>query len=200
MKRRFKIAIASLVAMPVVALGVLAFAHQFDYKPLPKMGTVPTFSLTERSGHAYGSSDLDGKVWIASFIFTHCTAQCPMIINRLQAIQKELRFKASFRIVSFTTDPKRDTPETLRQYALRAGADPYKWLFLTGRYDSIQQLSRFGFHLAALNEGGGDIVHSAKLVLVDPSRRIRGYYDSQDPAEMKQLLADTQRLLTGTYN
>ena len=38
----------------------------------PILGTVPGFTLTERSGSVVHASDLKGSVWIAGFIFTRC--------------------------------------------------------------------------------------------------------------------------------
>ena len=35
----------------------------------------------------------------------------------------------------------------------------------------------------------GPVIHSVKLVLVDPSMRIRGFYDSDDPGDMEALIA-----------
>ena len=38
----------------------------------PVMGTVPPFSLTDQNGSSFDSHTLEGKVWVADFIFTNC--------------------------------------------------------------------------------------------------------------------------------
>ena len=43
-------------------------------------------------------------------------------------------------------------------------------------------------------EGDGPFLHSSKFVLVDRAGEIRGYYDSTDEDEMKDLRADVGRL------
>ena len=163
--------------------------------------TLPEFSFTERTGKEYGSKDLRNKVWVGSFIFSSCTAQCPLIITQLQKIQGFLRFKSNFRIISFTLDPITDTPQRLSIYADNAKADPFKWLFLTAENRKTQALVQKGFMLPSVEseKAEGDIVHSSKLVLVDGGGRVRGYYDSLEPIEMKRLLKDAKNLIRGTY-
>lgn len=201
MKKKLALGLTLLFLMPIVAIGLLLALNAFQYKELPVLGTLPEFVFTERTGKEFGSKDLKNKVWVGSFIFTSCSAQCPLIITELQRIQKALRFKDNFRIVSITLDPMTDTPERLSAYAGQAKADPYKWLFLTADNKKTQDLVQKGFILPS-SEGeraDGDIVHSSKLVLVDAGSRIRGYYDSLDPDEMKKLLKDAKNLIRGTY-
>jgi len=42
--------------------------------------------------------------------------------------------------------------------------------------------------------GPDDFIHSEKLVLIDPRRRIRGYYDGTNNSEVKQLITDIKKL------
>jgi len=201
MKKKLATGLTLLFFMPMVAIGVLLAFNAFQHKELPVITTIPEFSFTERTGKEYGTKDLKNKVWVGSFIFTSCSAQCPLIVTELQKIQRALRFKDNFRIVSFTLDPLTDTPKRLTEYANQAKADPYKWLFLTADNKKTQELIQKGFILPSLEseKAYGDIVHSSKLVLVDAGGRIRGYYDSIESSEMKQLLKDAKTLIRGTY-
>ena len=119
----------------------------------------------------------------------------------LPELYKALRFKDNFRIVSFTLDPLTDTPQRLSAYANQAKADPYKWLFLTADNQKTQELVQKGFVLPSVEseKADGDIVHSSKLVLVDGGGRVRGYYDSLESSQMKQLLKDAKGLIRGTF-
>ena len=201
MKQRFAIGVLLLVTMPMVAVGVLYMTNSLAYKELPNYGKLPSFQFTERSGQALSDADLKRKVWIGSFIFTSCGGQCPLIVAELKKIQKALRFKDNFRLISFTLDPTRDTPNRLSEYAQGVAADPYKWLFLTGENIEIQKLVQSGFQLASVGaeKMDGDIVHSSMLVLMDGGGRIRGYYDSTDADRMKTLMKDAKGLIRGTY-
>lgn len=171
------------------------------HKPLGVYGQVPPFKLTERSGYPVGRDDLKGAMWIADFVFTRCAGTCPIMSKSMENVQHSLshipQIWPPVRLVSFTVDPEWDTTERLKKYAERFSADPGAWLFVTGKYESIQSLARDGFKLGV--QPGSDnqlepIIHSQSLVLVDPQGRIRGYYDGTDPAAVRLLLADVMRL------
>jgi protein SCO1/2/putative membrane protein len=152
------------------------------------LGEVGDFALTERDGRTVRNADLRGHVWIASFVFTRCTAGCPQISTTMKRLQDDLSGFTDVRLVTFTVDPKNDDPKKLREYAEHFGADPRRWLFLTGEQDAIYHLLENTFHLPARqNEGeerqpGNEVAHSSKLVLVDRQGHIRGYYEGMpDP-------------------
>jgi protein SCO1/2 len=146
-------------------------------------GTVGEFSLTERSGRTVSKADLLGKMWIASFEFTRCTAGCPQISATMEDLQRNLKRFPNVRLVTFTVDPEHDHPEELREYAKHYHADPERWLFLTGDESTIYQLLDKSFCLPAqknaTSDPGNAVQHSPKLVLVDRLGHIRGYYDGR---------------------
>lgn len=95
-------------------------------------GSVPQFSLTDRSGRAVSREELAGRISVVNFIYTKCTETCPTQSLQLARLQTEFADAPDLRLVSITVDPRHDTPEALRAYAERYGADPARWLFLTG--------------------------------------------------------------------
>jgi len=40
---------------------------------------IEDFSLTERSGKTITKKDLEGKPWVACFVFTRCAGPCPRV-------------------------------------------------------------------------------------------------------------------------
>lgn len=159
---------------------------------LPRFGTVPAFELTAQNGQPFQSAtQLTGKVWVAGFIFTECPGPCPRMTSKMRKIQRELAAARDFRLVSVTIDPQRDTPTVLSAYAKRFDADENQWFFLTGSRANLHHLSKDVFHLADVDER---LEHSSKLVLVDRTGQIRGYYDSSEEGVQK-LLEDARRLL-----
>ena len=169
---------------------------------LADFGTVPAFSLTERSGKSVTLRDLGGQVWVANFMYTSCEDTCPLQSAVLAKLQSQWGPHADLKVVSITVDPERDTPAVLSRYADRFGADPDRWFFLTGPKAAIYRLAQEGFHLSATpatGTQGGDgleFVHSSRFVLVDGQARIRGYYQSDDPEALRQLSKDVKWLLT----
>ncbi|PKN59430.1 MAG: photosynthetic protein synthase I [Deltaproteobacteria bacterium HGW-Deltaproteobacteria-14] len=157
--------------------------------PLDKISAVPAFTLVDQAGRPFGSEDLKGHVWVASFIFTTCSTVCPRLSDANAELQR--RFAAEnldARLVSFTVDPEMDRPALLTSYAQRYGADPARWTFLTtadGGTAALYELIAKGFQLAmgeraADSAGAVDISHSTKLVLVDADGFIRYYFDSSE--------------------
>lgn len=157
---------------------------------------VPDFTLTDQAGKAVTRQDLAGKVWVADFIFTNCGGTCPLMTGRMRKLQDAL--PPEIRLVSFTVDPSRDTPEVLANYAKQHGAADDRWIFLTGRKDELYDLSIKGFKLA-LEEGTGTeaepITHSTRFVLVDREGQIRGYYSGMEEDALQRLIEDARRLL-----
>ena len=156
----------------------------------PTLGDVPAFTLTDQTGHAFGTADLRGKVWVANFIFTSCAESCPLLSQKMADVMRRARqLGPDFHLVSLTVDPERDTPARLAEYGARFGAPPHKWSFLTGPMDVIQAAVVDGFKEgmgrtplpAAADAGPGaptfwEIFHGEHLVLVDRQLRIRGYF------------------------
>lgn len=200
--KRFQLAVVFFTAFPILTIVALAATGNFKTKQLRVFGEVPQFSLFERNGQTITKESFRGKVWVASFVFTHCAGQCPLIMQEMKRIQKALHFKENFRLLSVTVDPKRDTPEVLTEYAAKLDADPFKWWFVTGKVDEIQALVQNGFRLSMADEGGDaamDVTHSQKLILVDHVGRIRGYYDANEPDEVKTLLKDAKELIRKSF-
>jgi len=195
----------TIVAWSALALAlgvaVLAWALRELGRPLPVIGQVPAFALVDQHGSPFGNTALDGRVWIASFIYTRCEGPCPIIVERLGRLARDFDTEPDLQIVSFSVDPQYDTPTVLADYARRHHIDGLRWKLLTGDPDRLFDLIRHGFFLPVESAAGGDaqaaerVTHSVRLVLVDRRGRMRGYYDSGDADELARLEADTRRLL-----
>ncbi len=62
-------------------------------------GTVPDFSLVERSKRTINLQDLSGKIWIANFIFTACNETCPTQSAALAGLQSDRDLKGKIKLV-----------------------------------------------------------------------------------------------------
>jgi protein SCO1/2 len=108
-----------------------------DYFP-----NVPLVTQDGKTVHFYDDL-LKGKLVAIDMIYTHCVDSCPLETARLAQVQKTLgdRVGKDIFFYSITLDPKRDTPEVLKAYAEKYHAGP-GWLFLTGKKDDIDLISR----------------------------------------------------------
>jgi protein SCO1/2 len=167
---------------------------------LPRLGHVPAFGFSNQDQKRVDASSLRGSVWVAAFMFTRCPTICPRITRRMRALQdRAAANKVALRLVSISVDPENDSPQVLREYARKYGADTSNWSFLTGDFASIQKVAVDGFKLALEGRpdaGASDlgILHGSHLVLVDRELEIRGYYQTDDDAAMTALLADATQL------
>jgi len=144
-------------------------------------GKKPKFALTERSGKAFDTAELDGKVWVVTFFYTSCPGPCFRQSQALAQVQKNLAGR-DVRFVSITCDPGVDTPAQLRKYAERFNADPARWLFLTGQFESIKGIAQKQFLLPLDKQS-----HSDRAIVIDHQGEIRDVFDTLDPEEMKKM-------------
>ncbi|MBI1893916.1 MAG: SCO family protein [Candidatus Rokubacteria bacterium] len=211
---------AGLIAWPflggrmaqVVGWRSSPYSSQGLLETLGGYGEVPDFSLIERSGRRVTRADLLGRVWIANFIYTKCKETCPLQSAVIARLQGEFAGEEGLRLVSITVDSAHDTPAVLTRYAERYGADPVRWLFLTGEKRAIYDLASDGFRLGvvdpddraqaeerlgligpapafATHGSKGLVIHSSRFVLVDRQARIRAYHlpdDEQSLARLRQ--------------
>ncbi len=177
-----------------VLAAVLKIAACNRREALGEFNIVPEFQLIDQTGATFSSAaQLAGKVWIADFIFTHCTGPCPRMGSQMRQVQSELAGLADVRLVSFTVDPERDTPEVLATYAKRYSAQSGRWFFLTGSPETLNEISLRAFMLSKLN---GQLDHSTRFALVDRRGRVRKYYDTTGPHGIPDLIADARDLVT----
>lgn len=161
---------------------------------------IEDFSLTERSGKTVTKKDLLGKPWVACFVFTRCAGPCPRVSGQFYQLQKDLK-DLDFRLVTITVDPKNDTPEVLTQYAESVGADPEKWLFLTGDQKDIFHLIEKSFlmpvqeNTGPARKPGFEVIHTTNVMLVDKNGRVLGKYNAVNDEELAALRKAVRKLI-----
>lgn len=153
---------------------------------------VPAFALTDQMGNSIDEQSLHGSVWVANFIFTNCAGPCPKMTAMMAEFQRRVA-RSDVKIVSFTVDPKRDTPQVLRAYGEKFGADPSRWHFLTGTIEQMDDVAR-GMKIAAERTHEDNITHGTYFLLVDRDGKVRGIYRQSDPNEIDRLSADAVAL------
>jgi protein SCO1 len=175
-------------------------------RPLPVIGPIANFSLTNQSGGVVSLGDLRGRVWVADIIFTRCPGPCLKMTRQLKGLQEALPPTSEARLVTLTTDADFDTPAVLKAYAERFGVDTNRWMFLTGPKQGIAKLAIDSLKLTAVEkkpeerESPQDLfVHSTIFVIVDKQGRLRGGFETTgggiDPrAVQTQIVAAVRQL------
>ena len=165
---------------------------------LPIIAEVPEFELMSENGQRFGSKDLKGRVYLANFVFARCPTVCPKMLTELESVQKRIKGTGKkVAIVTFTVDPEHDTEKVLFDLARKHHANPYTWTFLTGTdKEAMFKLYRDGFKVGVEQNPQDmfDIAHSEKIVLVDESNNVRGYY-SFETNDINKLMIDVGLLI-----
>ncbi|MCP4502937.1 MAG: SCO family protein [Deltaproteobacteria bacterium] len=162
--------------------------------PPPLIETQP-WSLTGDDGKSFGSEELQGKVWLASFVFTRCPTACPKITATMkEAEEKMTHHGEDMHFVSFTVDPSYDTPEIFQAYKKKMNIDTPRWTFVGGTEKDIHallqgQLKLFVGEKTLLSDDEKskperdqlfDIAHSGRLALFDQVGALRGLFTADD--------------------
>jgi protein SCO1 len=136
-----------------VAISILAIV----FMPLSASAVPPAFSATQRNQDqvpSLGDSILvvdqqgnplnfrrdliENKIFAINFIFTRCTASCPLSSAVFRAVQQQFR-EQSLELISITVDPTTDMPDRLRDYAKKFHGGSH-WHFVTGKETVINEL------------------------------------------------------------
>jgi protein SCO1 len=179
------------VAVATLLGAMLASCAIHGARPLPVLGFVPRFELTDQQNQPFDSAALTGHVWVANFVFTRCPGPCPMMSSKMGRLQASTAGTPDVKLVSFTVDPENDTPAVLAEYGKHFQAQPARWRFLTGDRARLNALGTDGFHL---NSVDGSLIHSTRFALMDRRGRIRGYYSSEEDGFLSRLLKDIHKL------
>lgn len=153
--------------------------------PLPHIGPVAEFTLTNQDAQPVSLAALSNHVWVADIVFTRCAGPCPRMTAQMRSLQNLLAKEDNVRLVTLTTDPDYDSPAVLKQYGGRYGADFTRWLFLTGAKPRIAGLAGNSLKLGAVpvkpadRQNDADLfIHSTIFVLVDKHAQLRGSFET----------------------
>lgn len=161
---------------------------------------LPSFNLTNQLGQQVTWEDLEGRVVVADFFFTHCPTICPQLTANMKRLQSGItnsqrvgdKHAKFIQFLSFTVDPERDSVAALKAWADRFQIDPDNWWLLTGDKKQIYDLSIQ--HMKVLAEDGKGVdtafLHTDIFVLIDKYRNIRGYYHGLDTVSIRKLSQD----------
>lgn len=164
---------------------------------------VPSFSYINQDSVRITSKMIKKKIWIADFFFTHCPSICPPMttnMKRLNIMTNDLADHVQF--LSFSIDPKKDTPTRLREYIKLNGIEAKNWHFLTGvSADLTHQMAGEYFSFAKQDdEVPGGFGHTSYFVLVDDNGHVRGIYDGLKSEAIDSLEKDLRKLLEYEYD
>ena len=157
---------------------------------------IADFRLTDQNGQEVSNGTFEGKIYVADFFFTTCKSICPKMSNNMAALSADLQDNANVMFLSHSVMPELDSVSVLREYADMYEADDSRWKMVTGPKKEIYDLARKSYFAATTEGDGGvdDFIHTENFVLIDPDRRIRGFYDGTSVVEMERLQEELRAL------
>lgn len=171
----------------------------------PTISYVKPFTFITEDGKDFTEKDMQGKVCVVNYFFTTCRGICPRMNANMFKIYEAFKDEPDFMIISHTCDPERDSVLTLKQYADSLKVDTHKWVFLTGRKDSLYQQARTSYLLDDPKNNVVDIndqfLHTQFFALVDKNGNVRGQvYDGLKDEDLAKLKDDIKTLLKEKAN
>lgn len=153
---------------------------------------IADFELTDQQGETVTNADFEGKIYVADFFFTTCPSICPKMTKNMGLIANEVADNDKIRFLSHSVTPDVDSVPVLAAYADEKGVNYDQWRLVTGSKVQIYDLARKSYFAATTEGDGGpnDFIHTENFVLIDPDRRIRGFYDGTSADEMDRLRRD----------
>jgi protein SCO1/2 len=162
---------------------------------------VPSFEYLNQDSVMVSSKDFKDKIWVADFFFTHCPTICPPMTSQMKRLtEMTADLSGHIQFLSFSIDPKKDTPSRLRQYIKDYRIEATNWTFMTGDEDATHLLAKEFFNGAERNDDiEGGFGHTPYFALVDTEGLVRGVYIGTDVDEVDRLAKDLRKLLKYEY-
>lgn len=162
--------------LPALATFAAAACARPNSTPAVDVATVHTplahgdFSVYElgsawrdQTGRVRELASLRGAPRVLAFVYTHCSAACPITIAELKRIAAVT--PAAAEVVLVSLDPSRDTPEQLARYAAEHGLTQ-RWTLLSGSDASVRDLAAtLGVRYERLSSE--DLAHGNVLTVLD---------------------------------
>jgi protein SCO1/2 len=181
---------ATLLATGEISASGVASTPAGLLSPLRQGAPAPPFSLSDHRGQSVTLESFKGRAVAMTFVYANCHATCPLLIERLKALEARTA-PAAVAFVAVTLDPVRDTPEALADSAARWQLGE-RWHLLTGAQEAVRAVIRaYGVQWAPLPEG--EIAHENLVLLIDTRGRLAFTYRGLAHPEDRQA-ADLARL------
>ena len=200
MSKKSRIYIGFFTALVVAFYFVLtALVPDFGKRKLSPVSYVRPFSFATQDGKNFTEKDVAGKVYVAEYFFTTCKGICPRMNNNLKQVYDKFKDENDFLILSHTSDPETDSAAQLKRYADSMGVSSSRWIFLTGRKDSLYTMARVSYTIDdpanSLKDINDDFLHTQFWALVDKTGDVKKIYDGLKESEVKAMTKDIKKLL-----
>jgi len=200
MSKKLIFYIAFFAALVIIFFVVISkLIPGFATSRMPPIGYVQPFRFITQDGEQFTDKDVSGKVFVAEYFFTTCKGICPRLNTNMRLIYDRFKNEKDFLILSHTCNPETDSASRLKEYADSMKVSTNRWIFLTGRKDSLYYQARLSYHiddpknnLRSIDE---DFLHTQFFALVDKKGEVKKIYDGLKQSEVEEMISDIEKLL-----
>jgi protein SCO1/2 len=197
-KTRFYIAFF-IILLVGFFFGLTKAIPGFGKKSIPPISFVRPFAFRNQDGKTVTQQDVEGKIFVATYFFTTCKGICPKMNNNLREVYERFKNDTNFLILSHTCNPGTDSAAQLKHYADSLKVNTARWVFLTGRKDSLYNMARVSYTIDDpannLRNIDDDFLHTQFWALVDRNGDVKKIYDGLKESEVKELIHDISKML-----
>jgi protein SCO1 len=192
-----------IVFFSVLVIGfyftLTSLVPEFGKKKISPLSYVRPFSFINQDGKTITDKDVSGKIYVAEYFFTTCRGICPKMNNNMKEVYEKFKNENDFLILSHTCDPEQDSVAQLKKYSDSLGINTSRWMFLTGRKDSLYTMARVSYTIDDpannLKSIDDDFLHTQFWALVDRNGDVRKIYDGLKQNEVSELINDIKKML-----
>lgn len=198
-KQWFNAVFYGIVAILLIAvIGVIVYMFRAGSQSLPEEGQAPNFTAANVQGKPVSLDQLNGKVVVVTWYYTHCTDECPLTMYRFEQLQSKLQQQGKFGndvvLIALTLDPQRDTRAVIAKYSAHYHADYNGWYFLRANpAQTTKILKAYGIQEKQLPDTES-IEHTLKTEIIDQDGNVRKTYTTAN-LNPNQMMSDINSLL-----
>ncbi|MDL2142084.1 MULTISPECIES: SCO family protein [Flavobacterium] len=98
---------------------------------------------TNHNGKDIELKSLKGNVLVMVMIYTSCKAACPRLVADMRDIESKLnkKTKQHVKLILVSIDPKTDTPQKLKSFAIANQMNQDPWLFLRSSEENTREFA-----------------------------------------------------------
>lgn len=155
------------------------------------------FNLVNQLGQPVSRENLAGKVTLVTFFPTTDSLKASYMSAILKKIENTYeRSDSGFHILTFTTNPRHDSVNVLKNYADNLQVDHDVWWFLTGEKAKILNMAKTDFEVNLQKGDSSDTsLYSPQFILMGKRQYVRGYYNAFDSSQVRKCVRDISMLM-----
>ncbi len=177
-------AFAVLIALQLVGAAVPGVWPTAAWASTTRLAEIASVWRDDR-GQPFDLRALQGRPVVLTMAYASCHRVCPMTLNRLEQIQRDLdRIGATAEFLVFGYNPDGDDPAAWHQYRETRHLDRGNWHFLTGTRATVEQMARqLGFKFW---RDGDHVMHDSRILYFDQSGTATGIVEVPELAATRR--------------